>query len=1577
MIHILNYGGEIIDFFSQDDNTIIKAMYSRTSETETLNLIVLSSKAENFKERNRILIQDQMDNYREFIVDHIEDSGQYTEVECTASYLVDISTSKPIPAGQYEKMTINQKLSETLRDSGWSVGDCDYAGIKTNSWTSVRTPLEMISQLETAHDVVADYEIIIDGYEVVKRLVNMRKPTPLFKGKEIVYGKDLLSMKRKVDFSEVKTALFAFGPENENGKRISLVVHDDEAQQQLGLPQRYIWGLYEPETQEDNMTRQRLETLARTELNKHKSAAISYEVSVVNIEQEYPHETIRFGDLVRIKNTDFTPSLYAESEVIGFDLDLISGDCTYTFGKIVEHKESDLRRYFESKLGYIQQKMNDQLTNVNTILQESLSNELQHFERKIFKSIKAPVNPVNDTLWLDTSNPKVAVLRRYFNGEWHNATAEKASDVGAVTREQSMFSDLTNAFINLNIQHSKLLKEVAEVVNSEYFVSTMLKSDVQMKLNETIGVFNKIKNNLDSMTSETATIGKLVDTQAFFLEYRAKLQALYTSVEAAKIEINKRFKLLQSQYTDKKFNDAMQNVATGIGGTWNAETGQLLADIPSQKELEDALKTYINGKDAALKQLIDGEVNSKITQTKNELSSNIRAVSAKVDGIQVGGRNLVTDSHFYSGSINGWSSIYGNQKVENHILIKEVTTLTAANRIERQFSNLIAGETYTLTVYANVPTPLSWRNFMNANVLTSSNTPIVNQYHNNSVTFTATDPTIIVRGYVADAPIGTLIKIDWFKLEKGNKATDWTPAPEDIQANIAKAQSYTDENLKPITTTQTQQSSDIKQLKDVIALKADKTEVTTLYDTSIKPLQTQVNEQKAQLDVLPAQINSKVSQTSYDADQNNIVTRLNSADTQRQQLSNAINDRVTIKEYTDNKATTTNQINTAVNNVQVGGRNLVTDSHFYSGSINEWSSVYGNQKVENHTLIKEVTTLSASNRIERQFSNLTVGENYTLSVYTSVPVALEWRNFMNANVMNFNNSSAINRFYVTSVTFTPTDTTVAVRGYLPNAPIGTLIKIDWFKLEKGNKATDWTPAPEDVQADIDKTRAETDKTLDVMQTQINQNGTDINARATSEEFNASRKTLSRILAELTINTTTGLSFRYDENGSIQSHTVGPDGIMLRGDRVNINVNKDFQVLAGNVNNKVGKDEIINRLNLSQEGLDINVNNIGIRGGDSINYINIKNDALELNGRYDRVWRETSSTNTVNTVMKNGYLSFSNYEKQTKLSFSDFGISTFLDGSGDDLTSGTIEFFSTEYSDVRGLTLFSSGVLGLQSNLNKVMIDSYASVNIESRQSPIYFRPYKLNRPGHNTFALTVSNETLDYKTNGYILYGSDINGFGSGLRFYKASSNPRVEVVDGSSTGGGNTTIEAGVGEFNLIKRRAGNGYIGMQSQDILIAGSDSDGDRLASKAVYNRTYSYGANVYVTTYGTLGRATSASKYKLDIDNQYKTEDEQLEHSKSILNLNVKHWFDKAESETYAKEIEAGKRLSDDFFVIKRHSGLIAEDVENVGLSEFVTYDSNGEIEGIQYDRLWVHLIPVIKHQQKQIKQLEEQINESK
>ncbi|MDT0817447.1 hypothetical protein RNS16_12930, partial [Staphylococcus pseudintermedius] len=169
---------------------------------------------------------------------------------------------------------------------------------------------------------------------------------------------------------------------------------------------------------------------------------------------------------------------YVEAEVISEEYDLISKDVTYGFGTYKEFKESDLRSSFDRKLDAIRQKVNDNFSNVNTIVKESLQGELQYFERKILKGNTPPDNPVNDLLWLDTSNPKVSVLRRYWNGEWIKSSAENASDVGAVTQEQAMYSDLSNTFVNLTVQHSRLMHDASVALESEYLVDTDIKVEV-------------------------------------------------------------------------------------------------------------------------------------------------------------------------------------------------------------------------------------------------------------------------------------------------------------------------------------------------------------------------------------------------------------------------------------------------------------------------------------------------------------------------------------------------------------------------------------------------------------------------------------------------------------------------------------------------------------------------------------------------------------------------------------------------------------------------------------------------------------------------------------------------------------------------------------------------------------------------------------------------------------------------------------------------------------------------------------------------------------------------------------------
>ena len=148
-------------------------------------------------------------------------------------------------------------------------------------------------------------------------------------------------------------------------------------------------------------------------------------------------------------------------------------------------------------------------------------------------------------------------------------------------------------------------------------------------------------------------------------------------------------------------------------------------------------------------------------------------------------------------------------------------------------------------------------------------------------------------------------------------------------------------------------------------------------------------------------------------------------------------------------------------------------------------------------------------------------------------------------------------------------------------------------------------------------------------------------------------------------------------------------------------------------------------------------------------------------------------------------------------------------------------------------------------------------------------------------------------------------------------------------------------GEGNdFVIEKNGNRY--------LRVGSDRGGLFLQSSAIYDRTTSANPNtVIVSNDHTLRRSTSAKKYKDDI--QPSTLDPYL-----LLEIEPKSWIDKAE------QAEGN--------VQRRYYGLIADEVEEAGLGDYVTYD-NGEVDALMYDRLWTLLIPIVKDLKQENKQL--------
>ncbi|PTH57652.1 hypothetical protein BU584_07775 [Staphylococcus agnetis] len=1131
MLHVLDFEGNIIDFISKNDKALIDIKHERNIKdyTEILDITILASRAVKFKERNRVIFLDSRNEPREFIINRIEQdsTSKYSLIECNASYLEDIATAVPYPPQKFEKFTTTQALSDVLKDTGWKVSDdTEYNGTRTTSWTSYQSRFDVLKQLTTTYKMVIDFHIDLDSRKVKSRYVSLKEPKPLFKGKEIVRGKDLLGLKRTVDVSEVRTALICLGPEKENGERIKLIVQDDEAQKQFGLPTRYIWDIYEPETEDENMTEQRLRTLGNTQLNKVKNAAVSYEVTSLDIKKAYPHEIIRLGDIVRVKDRDFTPALYVEGEVISETYYALDNKSEYTFGNYIEYKESDLRAEFAKKLDAIRQKLNDGLTNVNTIVADVVEGKLEYFERKIIKGAEPPENPVNDMLWLDTSNPDVAVLRRYWEGQWINATAEKAEDIGAITREKALYSELNNTFVNLSIQHSKLLNEMHYVMNSEYLVDFDLKDELNSKLDATVSIYNNIKNNIDSMTDETATIGKLIDTQTLFLNYRTTMQELYTVVERAKIAIDERFKLLQSQYTEEKFRDALQGIADKFGLQVNEQ-------------------------------------------------------------------------------------------------------------------NQLVGE-----------------------------------------------PNVVE--------------------------------------------------------------------KAVIAVREDTKE----------------------------QLRDYVKSVDYQTNQQGLIERMESADAERKTLAGQISDKVTKAEY-----------QSSLDSIKIGGVNLFEayDSATHGNSVH--SSITSTESFRGKYW---ATTIYSADYLKKI---LTPGEEYTYSYELEI-VGLSDYDVQYAaqhGIILYSQSVSKdrittsyksierilnNKFKVTQTFVAPEiidHRFMAYSGlYTPDGRLGTqrdsnLVEIRNLKLEKGNKATDYTEAPSDV------TRG-TDKKLSVAKTEILQDGEQISQRVSREVFNASSQTLNRVVSEFINNTTDGMTFTYDDNSNIQSFNVGPQGVKIKGDKVDIKLNKEFNLLVGDVSKKADETNIINKINLSREGLDINVNNIGIRGGDSVNYLEIKNNSVLSRGRFTRTWANKTDSANLTLGIREGYLMVSNEDTGYNLYMTEKGLSTMMNATSGE-TAGTLEFHYQGYNEnSRGVRLHSTyGAVALESDQSRIYTVANLTNNIESRQYGVYIRPFKDTRAGLNEFYFYVKDNDSVSDTDGAILYGniSDERGeHGSGIRFSKSRTDNIVYITN-------------------------------------------------------------------------------------------------------------------------------------------------------------------------------------------------------
>ena len=1196
MIHILNQKDEIVDYFDINDGSILNPEMVRNIETleDTFEFAVATKRSINVQERNRVIIKDNENQYREFIIMQYESNlDGYTEVSCVGSHLEDFQTAKPLKPQSLQSYTTNQAIEFMASDTGWEVADDnEWGGSRTTSWSSWKDRLSLLKQLQTTYDMRLSFYIELGTNTVNHRFVKLVKVNPIFNGEEIVYGKNMIDLKRSVDFTDVATALVAIGPENDDGERKIIEVHDDEAQEQLGLPYRYLWQVYEPESEDGDMTEARLRTLATTQLNKLKQASVEYTIQSTQLD-------VAIGDMIRVKNEDFTPELYVEAEIIEIKYDPYTELCDYKFGILTEYSRDEVYDRFYDLLQSLRKRLSNIKYDTENIITEMLEVELDGLERYIEKSPIPPENPQEGDFWLDTSDSEVGVLYRWENGKWVKSSVTQAEEIGAITREESMYDSISNTLELLAMQHSSHMNEYYVAMENEYFIDDDLKQSLTNSYNAVDGIFNTLNNKFNQMTVDTATMGRLMEILELITDYRNALNTFRIRLSEAHQEIERYFALLQSQYSEEKYNEILNEVAEKFG-LEVSEDGKLMGDAD-----------YINS----------------MNQLEQNLQGQIDDAKNAIYDLEIGGRNLA----FKTAELKEQTatSVRLRYDVNNEVLRnnigKEITI-----SFEAKFDSEKDFDAYIVELpsdYVVKSTRISggnteWKKFSFTELIKSEA-----EFTTNAQFTLATNDYGAIRN---------------LKVELGNISTDWTPAPEDTDNKITElnqeiiningrlASTITEEVFNLLKGTVTKQGTLLEQTSTQLQSKAEKSYVDTVNDT-VKNQGTQISQnatdiktkaEQSDLDTATGEISrqgtlisqnaqeiaqraktedlnkltgrvstsestltqhakeiaSKVNESTYTTDKQGIIGRLSGAESSLTQQSKLIETKVGSTELTQ-----------AIDDIELGGENLIPyadlpkdRSHWSTWNAStalNTSTSYPDYVWVNDVNGAENASLSAQSPILTE--KIIKGQEYTLSF-----IATDLRNVyedMRYCYMINNISGQPNHFlsgvqrkeigletsfnadgipmYLYYVTF-KSEITADVKILVGSRKIesgGARFYLKHVKLEKGNKPTGFSLSTKGLEDRI--------KTHD---TQFEQTDKQIALRAKMTDVNKSDETLSRALSELVIDTANGLKFQWDSNGRLASYSVGKDGIQFDGSKIRFTASDSIMLQIANAK-KSGDD----------------------------------------------------------------------------------------------------------------------------------------------------------------------------------------------------------------------------------------------------------------------------------------------------------------------------------------------------------------------------------------------------------------------
>ncbi|WP_188354007.1 hypothetical protein [Leuconostoc falkenbergense] len=608
------------------------------------------------------------------------------------------------------------------------------------------------------------------------------------------------------------------------------------------------------------------------------------------------------------------------------------------------------------------------------------------------------------------------------------------------------------------------------------------------------------KNAIDVATSADGVINKKIDDTA---------SSITSTVSQNKKDADGKISTAQSTAT-QALNGLSNKVDTY---TYNAKTGQLSTDITNVTQTANQAKTDIasikqtdTAQDARMTTIeadADGTKTtvSNLQKTQGKQSGDISTLQQRADGfdatvtkvnnLSTGDRNYILDTAnpktqtsngkdsqdlynsavFYS-PIKNWGIANGDYIISFDWVLK---TALSSDMQASVFFNQSPWQAQNFTVKSGQLTGHVDLKFkLYPGILTASQDVLGLNFR-----------------IMSQMASGNTITYYNLFMKSGTIVTTWTPAPEDLSGATAKAQLTADQATTTINTYKTSNDgrvasaeSKITQNANAITQKVSQTD----YDKKTGELSTKVSTAQQTADNAVTTIGNyktsndnrvKATESKITANAEAITQKVSQTDYNQKtgELSGQISE---VSQTAGKISQSVSDVKAQVDGLSVGGRNLFLGTKDFSGNSN-WN--ISGDLVENvYQGLDAVQSNYAwggpkynNSALESQGVIQSVDDNFIMSAWvrntgtspTTIYIYGDFLSLENYKIVDLPANSGWVRINSKPFGFTKTSgLSGSIRFEPTTSSTGGNIQQVGLKLEKGNIATDWSPAPEDTDNKI-------------------------------------------------------------------------------------------------------------------------------------------------------------------------------------------------------------------------------------------------------------------------------------------------------------------------------------------------------------------------------------------------------------------------------------------------------------------------------------------------------------------------------